>query len=69
MTVETEVRFATPADQNKFAEELTQAVAAVVAKYHDDKTPGGRRFRFVVGGHPAPTVSRAAKLRGKETAP
>jgi DNA-binding transcriptional ArsR family regulator len=68
MTVETEVRFATPDDQNKFAEELTQAVAAVVAKYHDDKAPGGRRFRFVVGGHPAPSTARAGKARGDETA-
>jgi len=63
MTLETEVRFATPAAQAAFAEELTQSVAALVAKYHDETTPGGRRFRFVVGGHPTPSAARAAKSR------
>ena len=64
MTLETEVRFASPASQAAFAEELTQSVAALVAKYHDETTAGGRRFRFIVGGHPAPTGARAAKSRG-----
>ena len=63
MTVETEVRFATPAAQSAFADELTEVVAAVVAKYHDDLTPGGRRFRFVVGGYPAASAKGAAKPR------
>ena len=64
MTLETEVRFASPASQAAFAEELTQSVAALVAKYHDETTAGGRRFRFIVGGHPAPNAARAAKSRG-----
>jgi len=68
MTLETEVRFATPADQAAFADELTQAVATVVAKYHDDTTPGGRRYRFVFGGHPAPPGTRANKARLEEPA-
>ena len=67
MTMETEVRFATPAAQAAFAEELTAAVGALVAKYHDDATAGGRRFRFIVGAHPAPTIARATKVRAGES--
>jgi len=68
MTVETEVRFATPAAQSAFADELAQAMAAVVAKYHDDVTPGGRRYRFIMGGYPA-VSARAAKPRVVESPP
>lgn len=53
MTLETEVRFASAEARNAFAEELTNALADLTAKYHDEKSPGGRRFRFFAGGHPA----------------
>ena len=68
MTVETEVRFATPAAQSAFADELVEAMAAVVAKYHDDVTPGGRRYRFIIGGYPA-VNARAARSRAMESSP
>ena len=68
MTVETEVRFATPTAQSAFADDLAQAMAAVVAKYHDDLTPGGRRYRFIIGGYPAANA-RAAKPRAVESSP
>ncbi len=48
-----EVRFASPADRAAFAEELTNAVIGLAGKYHDDATPGGRKFRIVVAVHPA----------------
>jgi DNA-binding transcriptional ArsR family regulator len=53
LTIESDVRFATPAAQREFAADLTAAVSAVVAKYHDDETVGGRRFRLVIGSYPA----------------
>ena len=56
MTIETDVRFSTPTAQAEFAEELTKSVAALVAKYHDEATPGGRRFRLVAGAYPAPAA-------------
>src|SRR5262245_31278167 len=34
ITLETDVRFATPGDQQRFADELTAALAALAAKYH-----------------------------------
>ncbi len=52
LTLETEVRFATPADQAAFAEALTQAVSDLVSRYHDESAAEGRRFRLMIGGHP-----------------
>ncbi|PSL54104.1 helix-turn-helix protein [Saccharothrix carnea] len=48
-----EVRFATAADRAAFAEELTTAVTALVAKYHDEAAAGGRAHRVVVAVHPS----------------
>lgn len=48
-----EVRFATPADRAAFAEELSAALAGLVAKYHDDAAPDGRRHRIVLAIHPS----------------
>ena len=48
-----EVRFATPADRAAFAQELTAAVTGLVAKYHDEAAPNGRRHRVVLAIHPS----------------
>lgn len=53
LTLETEVRVPDPASQHAFAEELVDAVARVVARYHDEEAEMGRTFRIAVGGHPA----------------
>jgi DNA-binding transcriptional ArsR family regulator len=53
LTLETEVRFASAEDQSSFAAELTEALAALAAKYHHATAAGGRSFRFVLAGHPA----------------
>jgi len=53
LTLQSEVRFASAADRNAFSEELANAVARLVEKYHDEGTEGGRRFRLLVGMHPA----------------
>ena len=42
-----------PPTASAFAEELSHAVAALVAKYHDDTAAGGRSHRIVVAIHPA----------------
>ncbi len=54
LAMQADVRFATAEDRRAFAEELANAVAKLVAKYHDDETPGGRSTRFIVGGYPTP---------------
>ncbi len=55
--LDAEVRFATAADRARFAEELTGAVTALVAKYHDEQAPGGRPHRVLVAVHPKITKS------------
>ena len=51
-TLETDVRFATAEARAQFAEELANAVAALAARYHDDRNPRGRRFRVLAAIHP-----------------
>jgi len=54
-TLETEIRFASAANRNAFTEELANELARLVAKYHDEKSSGGRRFQFLLGAYPAIT--------------
>lgn len=51
--IDTEIRFASAADRTAFADELTAAVAGLVAHYHHDE---GRPHRLVVAAHPTPSV-------------
>jgi DNA-binding transcriptional ArsR family regulator len=51
LTMQVDVRFAAPADQKAFGDELTHAIAELVQKYHSRE---GRSFRFSVLGHPEP---------------
>jgi DNA-binding transcriptional ArsR family regulator len=57
---ETQVQLAKPRDLEAFAADLTAAIGEVVARHHDEKTKGGRRFRLFVGGHPAVDAPVAA---------
>jgi len=74
LTLTSEVRFASAEARNAFAEELATALAGLVAKHHDESTPGGRRFQFFVGGYPAPggrdgeagTRGRSPRRTGKK---
>jgi hypothetical protein len=63
LTLETDVRFATPADQRRFADELTTALAALAAKYHQPDAPQGRTFRVFACGYPA-VPPRSAESEG-----
>lgn len=54
LTLEADVRFASAASRAAFAEELAEAVARIAAKYHDEKTADGRRFRLLAAVHPVP---------------
>jgi hypothetical protein len=47
------VHFANAERRAAFARELADSVAALAAKYHDEHTAGGRRFRLVATIHPA----------------
>lgn len=54
LTLDADVRFASPTTRARFAQELTATVAALVEKYHDDEAPGGRACRFIAAAYPKP---------------
>jgi hypothetical protein len=49
-TIETEVRFAEPADIERFTTAVATAVARTAHRFNSDD---GQHYRVVVGGHPA----------------
>lgn len=51
--LQSDVRFATAEARKQFTEDVANAIARLIAKYHDDETPGGRAYRFIVGAYPA----------------
>jgi DNA-binding transcriptional ArsR family regulator len=65
LTLETEVRFATPADQRRFADELTAALSTLAAKYHHPDAPQGRTFRVLACGYPAVPFRPASPEQGR----
>jgi len=54
LALDTEVRFRSATDRAAFSQELTEAIARLVSKYHDESAPGGRAHRVMVVAHPAP---------------
>jgi DNA-binding transcriptional ArsR family regulator len=57
LTLDADVRFASAETRAKFADELAGALARIAARYHDDRAPGGRRFRLIAAVHPVPPDS------------
>jgi DNA-binding transcriptional ArsR family regulator len=56
-TLESEVRLAAPEDLHRFTDALAGALAEVIAEFD---SPGGRAYRVVGAGHPAPGGARPA---------
>ena len=54
LSIDTVIRFASPADRAAFTADLADAVATLAARYHDETVPGGRPNRLVVAAYPAP---------------
>ena len=52
-SLETAVRFGSAREQAAFVDELSNAVADLLSRYHSETTEGGRWFRLTVGAHPA----------------
>lgn len=55
LTLDSEVRFATPASREAFANELVDTINRLAAKYHDAEAADGRAYRLFVGAHPVYT--------------
>ena len=54
LSIDTDVRFSSPADRAAFADDLAAAVRALVSRYHDEAAPHGRWYRVVTIAHPRP---------------
>lgn len=54
LALDAEITFATPDARADFARDLTEAVNAVIARHHDERSGGGRRHRLLVGAYPIP---------------
>jgi DNA-binding transcriptional ArsR family regulator len=52
LTIDTEIRFGSAASRAAFTSELSEAVRALAARYHDESTHAGRWHRVVVVAHP-----------------
>ncbi len=65
LTLDAEVRFASADKRAEFARELTEAVARLAAKYHDERASAGRRFRLLAAVHPTPSEDAS---HGKDSA-
>ena len=52
LSLDTEIRFRSPAERAAFSRELTAAVTNLLSRYHDAASPGGRSHRLVVVAHP-----------------
>jgi len=55
LTIDSEVRFASAEAQVAFGEELANAIAGLISKYHADRAPKGRTFRVIACAHQAIT--------------
>jgi DNA-binding transcriptional ArsR family regulator len=58
LSVDTEVRFRSPTERAAFSQELAEAIAKLVSKYHDESAAGGRAHRLVIMAHPLPQKSQ-----------
>lgn len=47
-----EIRFASAEQRAQFAAEVTDALAKIAAKYHDETAPQGRSFTWLFGAYP-----------------
>lgn len=53
LSLDTVIHFKSPAERAAFTSELTDAIAALAARYHDEGSPGARPHRLVVASYPA----------------
>lgn len=65
LTLQSDIRFASAEARAAFAEELTQTLARLSARYHDERAPNGRTYRLTALVHPAPAdAGSAAHMAG-----
>jgi DNA-binding transcriptional ArsR family regulator len=60
LTLDSEIHFASAESRAQFADELSEAVARLTAKYHAPAAAGGRTFRLIASAYPKPATAPAA---------
>jgi DNA-binding transcriptional ArsR family regulator len=58
LSLDTVICFKSPADRAAFSAELSQAISALAARYHNEHAPNRRAHRLLVAAYPAPETSR-----------
>jgi DNA-binding transcriptional ArsR family regulator len=58
LSIDTVIRFQSPADRAAFTRDLTEAITMLTARYHHDTAPRGRPHRLVIASYPAPDEAR-----------
>lgn len=54
LSIDATVQFRSPAERADFTRDLSDAVTALVARYHDESHPQGRSYRLMVAAYPKP---------------
>jgi DNA-binding IclR family transcriptional regulator len=54
LSLDAEIRFRSSRERAEFSRELAETVSKLVARYHDESSPGGRAHRLVIVAHPMP---------------
>lgn len=54
LSIDTAIRFRSPADRAAFTRDLSDAVTSLVARYHDESDPNARGYRLLVAAYPQP---------------
>ena len=60
LSIDTTIRFRSAEERAAFTRELTESIAQLGARYHDESAPGGRPHRLLVLAHPAPPEKNPA---------
>lgn len=58
LSIDTAIRFRSPADRAAFTRDLSEAVATLAARYHDDSDGAGRSHRLLVASYPMPSTAQ-----------
>jgi DNA-binding transcriptional ArsR family regulator len=62
LSLDTEIRFRSPADRAAFSKSLIEAVTVLVARYHDASAPEGRAHRVMILAHPLAGEGKAKDM-------
>ncbi len=60
LSIDTEIRFRSAGERAACSRDLAATVARLVARYHDETAPRGRRHRLVIVAHASPVTPQPA---------